>query len=152
MTDPLLTIAERSDYRLTGRSDEVEALCAEFEKRWPDAVRSFEYGRSAEGRPMRAMIVSRCRSLDAAELQARSVPVLMLQGGIHPGESDGKDAGFMVLRDLLSASPASALLNDIAVLFVPERGVAGDAGVAAASERLGSARVRGFARDRWRRF
>jgi hypothetical protein len=119
MTDPLLTIAERSDYRLTGRSDEVEALCAEFERRWPDAVRSFEYGRSAEGRPMRAMIVSRCRSLDAAELQARSVPVLMLQGGIHPGESDGKDAGFMVLRDLLSASPASALLNDIAVLFVP---------------------------------
>lgn len=125
MTDPLLTIAERSDYRLTGRSDEVEALCAEFEKRWPDAVRSFEYGRSAEGRPMRAMIVSRCRSLGAAELQARSVPVLMLQGGIHPGESDGKDAGFMVLRDLLSASPASALLNDIAVLFVPAFNVDG---------------------------
>ncbi|MBK8544547.1 MAG: M14 family metallopeptidase [Caulobacteraceae bacterium] len=117
MTD-LLTIAERSDFRLTGRTDEVETLCAEFEKRWPDAVRSFEYGRSAEGRPMRAMLVSRCRSLNAAELQARGVPVLMLQAGIHPGESDGKDAGFMVLRDLLS-DPASTLLNDIAVLFVP---------------------------------
>ncbi|MBP6689616.1 MAG: hypothetical protein KA153_06470, partial [Hyphomonadaceae bacterium] len=117
MTD-LLTIAERSDFRLTGRTDEVETLCAEFEKRWPDAVRSFEYGRSAEGRPMRAMLVSRCRSLNAAELKARSVPVLMLQAGIHPGESDGKDAGFMVLRDLLS-DPASTLLNDIAVLFVP---------------------------------
>ena len=117
MTD-LLTIAERSDFRLTGRTDEVETLCAEFEKRWPDAVRSFEYGRSAEGRPMRAMVVSRCRSLNAAELKARSVPLLMLQAGIHPGESDGKDAGFMVLRDLLS-DPASTLLNDIAVLFVP---------------------------------
>ena len=119
MTDPLLTIAERSDYRLTGRSDEVEALCAEFEKRWPDAVRSFEYGRSAEGRPMRAMIVSRCRSLDAAELQARSVPVLMLQGGIHPGESDGKDAGFLALRDVLDGRAAKDALDKLVLVFVP---------------------------------
>ena len=29
------------------------------------------------------------------------VPVLMIQGGIHPGESDGKDAGFMTLREIL---------------------------------------------------
>ncbi|MBX3429145.1 MAG: M14 family metallopeptidase [Hyphomonadaceae bacterium] len=124
MTD-LLTVAERSDFRLTGRTDEVETLSAAFAARWPEAVRSFEYGRSAEGRPMRAMIVSRCRSLDAGELKARGVPVLMLQAGIHPGESDGKDAGFMVLRDLLSATPASALLNDIAVLFVPAFNVDG---------------------------
>ena len=119
MTDPLLTIAERSDFRLTGRTDEVEALCAEFEKRWPDAVRSFEYGRSAEGRPMRAMIVSRCRSLDAAELQARSVPVLMLQGGIHPGESDGKDAGFLALRDVLDGRAAKDALDKLVLVFVP---------------------------------
>ncbi|MCA8886840.1 MAG: hypothetical protein KDA35_09450, partial [Hyphomonadaceae bacterium] len=124
MTD-LLTVAERSDFRLTGRTDEVETLSAAFAARWPEAVRSFEYGCSAEGRPMRAMIVSRCRSLDAGELKARGVPVLMLQAGIHPGESDGKDAGFMVLRDLLSATPASALLNDIAVLFVPAFNVDG---------------------------
>ena len=67
---------------------------------------------------MRAMVVSQSGSLNAAELMARSGPVLMLQAGIHPGESDGKVAGLMVLRDLLS-DPASTLLNDIAVLFVP---------------------------------
>jgi hypothetical protein len=121
----LLTLAERSDFRLTGRSDEVASLCEALAARWPEAVRSFIYGRSAEGRPLRALIVSRCGSLTAADLQARGIPLLMLQAGIHPGESDGKDAGFIVLRDLLSATPASDLLDQAAVLFVPAFNVDG---------------------------
>jgi hypothetical protein len=40
-------------------------------------------------------------ALTAQELRQRGIPLLMLQGGIHPGESDGKDAGFIALRELL---------------------------------------------------
>jgi hypothetical protein len=122
----LSTLAERSDFRQTGRLDEVEALCAAFVERWPDAVRSFEYGHSAEGRPMRALLASGTGALTSQELRRRGIPLLMLQGGIHPGESDGKDAGFIALRELLgeppmagSEPPASDLLRQIAVLFVP---------------------------------
>ena len=115
----LMTIAELSDYKETGRLEEVERLSAEFARTWPDAVRSFEFGRSAEGRIMRGLLISRCGALTPAELRARAVPLLMIQGGIHPGESDGKDAGFAALRDLLAESPANALLERIAVLFVP---------------------------------
>lgn len=121
----LLTLAERSDFRLTGRSDEVDSLCDAIVARWPEAVRSFDYGRSAEGRALRALIVSRSGSLTAADLQSRGVPLLMLQAGIHPGESDGKDAGFIVLRELLSATPASDLLDRVALLFVPAFNVDG---------------------------
>jgi hypothetical protein len=121
----LLTLAERSDFRLTGRSDEVDALCAAFAARWPAAARSFVYGRSAEGRDLRALVVSRCGALAPADLSARGVPVLMLQAGIHPGESDGKDAGFIALRELLSAEPASDLLDRVALLFVPAFNVDG---------------------------
>jgi len=88
----LLTTAERSSFRETGRTDEVERLCEAFARSWPDSVRSFEYGRSAEGRVMRALVVSRAGVLSPGELSRRGLPVLMLQGGIHPGESDGKDA------------------------------------------------------------
>src|SRR5262245_35963712 len=122
----LTTIAEQSGFRQTGRLDEVEALCAAFAARWPDAVRSFVYGHSEEGRPMRAMLLSQAGALTAQELRQRGIPLLMLQGGIHPGESDGKDAGFIALRELLgeptlagSQSPAPDLLQKIAVLFVP---------------------------------
>ena len=115
----LLTIAESSNYRETGRLEEVERLSAELARAWPDAVRSFEYGRSAEGRIMRALLVSRSGALTARALRAQDIPLLMLQGGIHPGESDGKDAGFIALRELLEDSANDGLLARIGILFVP---------------------------------
>jgi hypothetical protein len=44
--------------------------------------------------------------------------VVLLQGGIHAGEMDGKDAGFMLLRELL-ASPDGGPLARVTALFVP---------------------------------
>ncbi|MET0497245.1 MAG: M14 family metallopeptidase [Steroidobacteraceae bacterium] len=117
--DVPLTLAEQSAFRSTGRTEEVERLAREYARRWPDAVSSFEYGRSAEGRPLRALLVTRTGALTAAELKQRSIPLLMIQAGIHPGESDGKDAGFMVLRDMLSGQCLPGALDEIAILFVP---------------------------------
>jgi Zinc carboxypeptidase len=113
----LVTVAERSDFRSTGRTDEVERLCGAFEQEWPDAVRRLEYGLSAEGRPMLALLVSRA--------DPHKVPVLMIQAGIHPGESDGKDAGFMTLREILRGKTAPGVLERIAILFVPAFNVDG---------------------------
>src|SRR6202161_2525198 len=113
----LMTIAELSDYKETGRLEEVERLSAELARAWPEAVRSFEFGRSAEGRIMRGLLISRSGALAPVELRAKAIPVLMIQGGIHPGESDGKDAGFAALRELLKNASAIALLERIAVLF-----------------------------------
>jgi murein tripeptide amidase MpaA len=115
----LTTLAEQSNFQQTGRIDEVERLSQAFAQAWPDAVSSFEYGRSAEGRPMRALVVSRTGALTADQIRTRRIPVLMLQGGIHPGESDGKDAGFIALRELLEGSVAAEVLGKIAILFVP---------------------------------
>src|SRR5258707_3976264 len=107
----LATVAEESGFRKTGRTDEVTRLCAAFAATWPRAVHSLEFGRSAGGRPMRALIA--CRA------DVGKVPVLMLQAGIHPGESDGKDAGFIALRELLGETAAPGVLERIAILFVP---------------------------------
>jgi murein tripeptide amidase MpaA len=120
-----LTLAEQSSFRQTGRIDEVARLCQAYAQRWPDAVRSFEYGRSAEGRPMHAMVVSRTGALSPAEIRRRQIPVLMLQAGIHPGESDGKDAGFIALRELLGGTTGQGLLERLAILFVPAFNVDG---------------------------
>ena len=120
MTNSLTaTLAEQSNFRATGRIDEVERLSAEMARTWPDAVQSIEYGRSVQGRPMRALLVSRTGAVSAEQIRARKIPVLMLQGGIHPGESDGKDAGFIALRELLEGSVAASVLAKIAILFVP---------------------------------
>lgn len=68
---------------------------------------------------MRALIASRTGALTPAAVRSQGVPLLMIQGGIHPGESDGKDAGFVALRQLLEGSVPGQLLGRIAVLFVP---------------------------------
>src|SRR6202045_1061623 len=43
----------------------------------------------------------------------------MLHGGIHPGESDGKDSGFIALREVLDGSAAAGVLAKIDIWFVP---------------------------------
>jgi hypothetical protein len=115
--DALLTIAEKSGFRRTGRTDEVTRLCAAYAGAWPGYVQVLRFGRSAEGRDMLALLV--CRG------NPRTVPVLMIQAGIHPGESDGKDAGFIALRELLSGIAGPGTLEKVAVLFVPAFNVDG---------------------------
>ena len=65
------------------------------------------------------------RALLACRADPRTVPVLLLQGGIHPGESDGKDAGFIALRELLRGTAAAGVLERLAILFVPAFNVDG---------------------------
>jgi hypothetical protein len=125
MSNALLTLAETSDYRRTGRIDEVQRLCAAFAAGWPAAARSFEFGRSSEGRAMQALLVTRTGYLSAQSLRSAGVPLLMIQAGIHPGESDGKDAGFITLREMLQRQIASQSLEKIAILFVPAFNVDG---------------------------
>ncbi|WP_374585732.1 M14 family metallopeptidase [Pseudoduganella sp.] len=115
----LSTVAERSGYQATGRYDEVERLCAAYQKAYPKAVRCFSFGETPEGRPMLAMAVSRSGALTAMAAQQRKLPVLLVQGGIHAGEIDGKDAGFWALREALDGNAAAGALEKQVVLFVP---------------------------------
>ncbi|NYZ64105.1 M14 family metallopeptidase [Luteimonas deserti] len=115
----LSTHAERSGFTETGRYDETIALCAAFERRYPDAVRCFDFGVSPEGRPMKALAVSRSGALTPAAARAAGLPVVLIQGGIHAGEIDGKDAGFLALREVLAGEAAPGVLDRQVLVFVP---------------------------------
>lgn len=45
-------------------------------------------------------------------------PVLLAQAGIHAGEIDGKDAGMMLLRDIVFGGK-DTLIDDVNFLFIP---------------------------------
>ncbi|MFT3709794.1 MAG: M14 family metallopeptidase [Archangium sp.] len=108
---PLTTISEQSGFTKTGRGDEVEKLCAEFPKRYPGKVKCERFGTTPLGRPMLALITQTS--------DAKKKPTLMLQGGIHAGEIDGKDAGFWLLRELLDGKVAPGALQKMTLVFVP---------------------------------
>src|SRR5690242_10603451 len=114
--DTLETVAEHSKFVRTGRYDEVQRLCGAYAHAWPDNVRCVDFGRTPEGRPMLALVASRTGALSAAAARRGGLPVMLIQGGIHAGEIDGKDAGFIALRELLGRADA---LQSFVLVFVP---------------------------------
>src|SRR5205814_9137802 len=78
-----------------------------------------EFGRTPQGRPMQVLVVSTRGVLDPAAAKAAGLPVLLVQGGIHAGEIDGKDAGFLLLRELLEGKLGQGLLDRQVLVFVP---------------------------------
>jgi hypothetical protein len=114
----LTTLSERSAFQRTGRYDEVIRLCDEFADAFPGVVNCIDFGVTPEGRPMKALVVSRA-TLDPMQAKARGVPVVLIQGGIHAGEIDGKDAGFLALRQVLEGKAAKGALDKLVLVFVP---------------------------------
>ncbi|PJJ99015.1 peptidase M14 [Lysobacteraceae bacterium NML91-0213] len=115
----LTTHAERSGFVETGRYAETIALCDAFQAAYPDAVRCFDFGTTPEGRPMKALAASRSGALSPDAARAAGIPVVLMQGGIHAGEIDGKDAGFLALREALDGTAASGTLEQLVWVFVP---------------------------------
>ncbi|RYZ86044.1 MAG: peptidase M14, partial [Proteobacteria bacterium] len=113
----LQTKAEQTDFVETGRYDEVEKLCGDFQKHYPNKVRCFEYGKTSENRPMLAMAIGGQRSQLLPSRSDRTV--VAFQGGIHAGEIDGKDAGFWFIRDVLERKVLPDVLNKVTLLFIP---------------------------------
>ena len=119
MPVPLSTESERSGFTRTGRYAEVISLCTAFAQRYPKAVRCIDFGTTPEGRPMKALVVSTSGALTAAQARQRGLPVVLVQGGIHAGEIDGKDAGFLLLRQMLEGTAGQGVLDTLVWVFVP---------------------------------
>ena len=117
--EPLVTHAERSGFVETGRYAETIALCDAFAARYPAAVRCETFGTTPEQRPMKLLVVSTAGVFTPEAARARGLPVTLVQGGIHAGEIDGKDAGFLALRQLLEGEVAPGVLDRQVLLFVP---------------------------------
>src|SRR5207237_5800565 len=77
------------------------------------------FGRTPEARPMLALIASRTGALTPEAARKKGLPVLLVQGGIHAGEIDGKDAGFLALREALENRAAKGALDRQVLVFVP---------------------------------
>ncbi|KQQ87135.1 M14 family metallopeptidase [Massilia sp. Leaf139] len=115
----LTTVSERSGFQATGRYDEVVKLCAAFAKAYPKEVKCVEFGRTPEDRPMLALVATRSGAFTPQAANKQGIPVTLIQGGIHAGEIDGKDAGFLALREVLENRLAKGALEKQVLLFVP---------------------------------
>tara|TARA_B110001454_G_C12723280_1_gene436253 strand:- start:5105 stop:6898 length:1794 start_codon:yes stop_codon:yes gene_type:complete len=108
----LTTIAERSMWSKTGRADETERLCKGFAKKYSKRVQCQSYGITPEGRTMWYLQIHD----DSSSAHA---PVVWIQAGIHAGEIDGKDAVFLLMKNVLEKKLTPDPFKGLKVIFIP---------------------------------
>ena len=116
--DPWITPSERTGLLRTPSYDETTAWIARLDAASPQISRVV-FGQSPEGRDLVLVVVSKEGAATPAALAANGRPTLLAQAGIHAGEIEGKDAGLMLLRDLMQGRPLNGLLDRVNLLFVP---------------------------------
>jgi Zinc carboxypeptidase len=75
-------------------------------------------GKTTEGRAIPFVIASRPQVSSPSEAKRLGRPIVYVQGNIHAGEVEGKDALLALLRDLTSAANPNAL-DSIVLIAVP---------------------------------
>src|SRR5262245_23866893 len=102
----LKTRAEASAYRETSLHADVMAFLAELDGRGDRRLHLGRFGQSPGGRELPLAVVSAHGVRTPAESRARGLPVVLVLGGIHAGEVEGKEAILMLLRDILDGAHA----------------------------------------------
>jgi len=112
------TYFEISGKKETPRYRETMDYCKRLEmnSKW---VHLTSFGKSARGRDLPLMIIDKQGLTDPKALHASGKLVLLIQACIHPGESEGKDAGLMLIRDLVIYKKFPGLLDHVSILFIP---------------------------------
>jgi hypothetical protein len=109
---------EKSDYLETPRYDKTIEYCKELEKN-ASIIKYTSFGISLQGRELPLLIADKNGNFDPVKVRKSGNMVLLIQACIHAGEPDGKDAGFMLLRNLITNKLDPALLDHVTVLFIP---------------------------------
>ncbi len=110
------TRAERTAYLETSHYDDVIAFLDSLKGR-PELTFG-SIGKTNEGRDIPYVIASRPRVSTPDEARRLGRPIVYIQGNIHAGEVEGKEALLAVLRDLTSSRRRNAL-DSVVLIAVP---------------------------------
>ncbi|MDQ6830594.1 MAG: M14 family metallopeptidase [Gemmatimonadota bacterium] len=113
----LQTRAERSKFTETSRYADVMAFIDSLKVR-KAAMWDTSYGVTTEGRAIPFIVLSRPRVMNAEFAHRLGRPIVYVQGNIHAGEVEGKEALLMLMRDL-SAQASPGILDSIVLIVVP---------------------------------
>lgn len=114
----LSTYYERSGKKETPRYKETVRFCEQLQAASP-MIHFVSFGKSGQGRDLPLVIMDKQGYSDPAAIRNAGRIVLLVEACIHPGESEGKDAGFLLLRDLIEGKISRSFLDKVSVLFIP---------------------------------
>jgi hypothetical protein len=131
-----LTRAERTNFTETSRYEDV-GIFIDSVIALGGKVHKASMGKTALGRDLWYVIASRPLITSPAEARRLGRPVAYIQGNIHSGEVEGKEASLALLRDLVF-DPNKNVLDSLVVIFQPNYNTDGNEHVDIQSRNRGS--------------
>ncbi len=86
---------------------------------YSDIISFQSFGESPQGRKLWILIADNSGTSNIQEIRNGQKAIVLIQACIHAGESDGKDAGLMLLRDMALRKMHRELLDKVTIIFVP---------------------------------
>ncbi|HEY0661654.1 MAG TPA: M14 family metallopeptidase [Lysobacter sp.] len=115
---PLLTRAEKTQYAETSRHADVMEFVKGLVELGDPRLHVTDFGKTPEGRELPLLVLSGRGVTTPEQARASGLPVVLVLCGIHAGEVEGKEAGLMVVRDLLMGANDD-LLAHMTLLLAP---------------------------------
>mgnify|MGYP002409441354 CR=1 FL=1 len=116
--DKFTTFYEKSNFSETPRYEETIEFCKLLDKTSP-YIYYTSFGKSPQGRDLPLLIADKNGNNTADKIRKSGNVILLIQACIHAGETDGKDAVLMLLRDIVTQKIKPELLDHVSILFIP---------------------------------
>lgn len=113
----LFSEAEKTHFELTTLSKDVRAFVNKLEE-LSDLVTVETFGHSLSGQDLQLVIMANPRIETPEQAKASGKPVIYIQGNIHAGEVEGKEATMTLMREIAFENQKYLLDNQI-ILFCP---------------------------------
>ena len=116
--DTWLTWYEKLGFVETPRYDKTVEYCKQLDDA-SSLIKYSSFGKSPQGRDLPIIIVDKNQNFTPESVRKSGNAVLLIEACIHAGESEGKDAGLMLIRDIVINKKYPELLNHVTILFIP---------------------------------
>ncbi len=130
-TEDMITIAERTNYERTSSFAEVISVIDALEVR-SELVHRERLLITEDGKDVPILVLANPKVSSPQQAEESGKPVIYIQGNIHGGEVEGKEASLILMRDILFGDKQHLLENQILV-FVPIYNADGNDNMAAGS-------------------
>ena len=115
--EAMMTIPERTNYDRTSTFAEVVAVVDALGQS-SDLIHRETLLLTEDGKDVPLLVLARPPIVTPAQARASGKPVIYIQGNIHGGEVEGKEASLIAMRDILFGDKQH-LLNDQILVFAP---------------------------------
>lgn len=109
---------EKSGFEETATYEQTMNYCRLLAKEYSEITMS-SIGKSSRGYDIPVVFIDKAGYSHPDSIKQSGRAVVMIQSGIHPGESEGKDAMMTLLRDVFVEDKNPGMFKNVSVIWLP---------------------------------